>query len=87
MPCCPGGSCGHLQGELRGPGESGVTARGHDGKRARLGELSVTDERLIFIRFRSVSLINVKRRGSLEKTRGEKEQALKSVLFALLSDY
>lgn len=28
LPCCPGGSCGHFQGELRGRGESGMTAKG-----------------------------------------------------------
>lgn len=66
-------------------GRAGGQRGGHDGKRARLGELSLTDEGLIFIWFRSVSFINVRRGGSLEQIRREKEQALKSVLFAFLS--
>lgn len=47
FPCWPGGSCGHFQGELRGVTQVGWQRGEHGGKRAGLGELSVTHKGLI----------------------------------------
>lgn len=50
---------------------------GRGARRVRLGEIVLVDEGLIFSWFRSVSVINDRRRGSLERTRREKKRALR----------
>lgn len=71
-----------FQGELRGGEESEGAPVGN----AQAWGARWVGEGLISICCRSVPLINVGRRGSLQPIRREKEQVLKSVLFALLAD-